>query len=70
MKRILFLILIFLTACSAAEPAPASYFPTSTTPLQTPPEPDTVILTATADPAQNVPATSMPVEPGSISNAG
>jgi Tol biopolymer transport system component len=60
MKRILFLILIFLTACSAAEPAPTSYFPTSTSPLHTPPEPGTVILTAAADPPQNVLATSMP----------
>ncbi len=62
MKRILFFILIFLTACSAAEPTLTSYFPTSTTPLQTTPEPGTVILTATADPAQSVPATSMPFE--------
>lgn len=57
MKRILFLTLIFLTACSAAEPTLTSYFPTSTTPLQITPEPGTVILTATADPA-----TSMLVE--------
>ena len=40
MKRILFLILIFLTACSAAEPAPTSYFDASP-----PPQPDSVILT-------------------------
>ena len=67
MKRILFLTLIFLTACSAAEPVPISYFPTSTTPLQITPEPGTVILTATADPAQDVSVTSMPVETESAS---
>lgn len=67
MKRILFLILIFLTACSAAESAPTSYFPISTTPLHTPSKPGVVILTATADPAQVVSATSMPVETESVS---
>ena len=40
MKRILFLILIFLTACSGAEPIPTSYFAASS-----PPQPDSVILT-------------------------
>jgi Tol biopolymer transport system component len=40
MKRFLFLILIFLTACSAAGPTPASYFDASP-----PPQPDAVILT-------------------------
>jgi hypothetical protein len=40
MKRILFLILIFLTACSAAESTPASYFD-----ILPPPQPDSIILT-------------------------
>ena len=59
MKRILFLILIFLTACSAAQPTPISYFATSTTLPITTPQPGAAILTATA--------TSKPVETESAS---
>jgi len=40
MKRILFLMLIFLTACSAMDPTPVSYFDASP-----PAQPDSVILT-------------------------
>jgi len=45
MKRFLFLMLIFLTACSAMQPTPASYFETSAAPLNTTPQPVPVMLT-------------------------
>jgi Tol biopolymer transport system component len=67
MKRILFLILIFLTACSAAESTPTSYFDTSSTPLSADLQPGAAIPTATADPSQNAASTSMPDETGSVS---
>ncbi|MDO9299810.1 MAG: hypothetical protein Q7T89_00440 [Anaerolineales bacterium] len=67
MKRILFLILIFLTACSTAGTAPVSYF--DVTPPNADPQPGAAILTATADPSQNVTATLMPVETDSALSA-
>jgi Tol biopolymer transport system component len=51
MKRILFLMLIFLTACSAMEATPASYFD-ALPPPNASSQPDSVILTGTPDPAQ------------------
>jgi Tol biopolymer transport system component len=47
MKHILFLMLILLTACSALEPTPTSYFAALPTP-----QPDAVILTAPPNPSQ------------------
>jgi hypothetical protein len=51
MNRNLLLILIFLTACSTAEPTPASYFDLSTPPV-TGPQPDAATLTMPAGPNQ------------------
>jgi len=59
MKRTLFLILIFLTACSATKLTPASYYP----------QVNPAILTASPAPTQVAAPTSMPVETGSGSTS-